>query len=631
VQDTGFGVRHTGADEYSCKLLCKSTVSDPVEAASTKPTVFGLSVRTLRWLCHLSHLLLVALHLILVAVHVSRLDHNVVMPIIHSWLPTVVSVSLQAYYTIYSTFLVTLTQRLGLLRALHRRQKLTFIADASTAWSGFGSALIGLRNNFHVLAGFLSTAIITAYLACVMTLHIVSSSIMSLQPFNQTMYPDIPSRMGWPSSFANLSQVTDGPGYKAVADWQMIAALTPGVGRLDEYSSQGLSGATLYDTMQLPNAALGAALVNATTIGFDCGLVPRANLSTDVQSGRLMPVWNGAAMPGQKNMTIPYVDQVLFSQPMSAMAMVYGVDVMYMITTSLSSSDASLNKTFGLPMNWTYQNAQGNTTTKAIQTFFAGCFMSTTSGTAAVDVQTNAVQNGTMITGNSDRGQREWGALANWERTPNTTHQWFLLAQTQSPSSNTTITRVDGSTFMPSLVDYYFMQQLGIDVPDLLEDLLWNQYQDPPNPAFSLSLADFEDMLARTAAGMLWTAGRLTQGGWQPEIGAAAVSQDVLVWRLNINLLPLLFALFASSIMLGLAVCLVGLRGHNDIVVSNVGILETLWLAEREPSLHSKFGGVGEPTVERLRAAGMFDVCLSDEIEGLRGSVRATSGHEAAL
>jgi len=176
VQDTGFGVRHTGADEYSCKLLCKSTVSDPVEAASTKPTVFGLSVRTLRWLCHLSHLLLVALHLILVAVHVSRLDHNVVMPIIHSWLPTVVSVSLQAYYTIYSTFLVTLTQRLGLLRALHRRQKLTFIADASTAWSGFGSALIGLRNNFHVLAGFLSTAIITAYLAhstrpCTQTSH----------------------------------------------------------------------------------------------------------------------------------------------------------------------------------------------------------------------------------------------------------------------------------------------------------------------------------------------------------------------------------------------------------------------------------------------------------------------------
>jgi len=66
--------------------------------------------------------------------------------------------------------------------------------------------------------------------------------------------------------------------------------------------------------------------------------------------------------------------------------------------------------------------------------------------------------------------------------------------------------------------------------------------------------------------------------------------------------------------MLLLSMHLAGVRARGNMLVSNLGMLETLWLAGREPRLRSAFDDVHEPGTDNLRAAGMFDIWLADDV-----------------
>ncbi|EIW83729.1 hypothetical protein CONPUDRAFT_142341 [Coniophora puteana RWD-64-598 SS2] len=144
----------------------------------------------------------------------------------------------------------------------------------------------------------------------------------------------------------------------------------------------------------------------------------------------------------------------------------------------------------------------------------------------------------------------------------------------------------------------------------------------PGYPSCSLKLEDFESALARIAAMILWVAAQLSQGGYEPEIGGAnclaylalEFIAPIHLLHPQINLTPILFGLCASVIMLLLAVVLAGARRDKDtLVVSSVGMLEMLWLSNRKPVLRLQLDEVQEPTMDNLRSAGMFQVCLSED------------------
>ncbi|KAH7919916.1 hypothetical protein BV22DRAFT_838858 [Leucogyrophana mollusca] len=89
--------------------------------------------------------------------------------------------------------------------------------------------------------------------------------------------------------------------------------------------------------------------------------------------------------------------------------------------------------------------------------------------------------------------------------------------------------------------------------------------------------------------------------------------------RLNINWIPLTFALSASIILFALAIQMTHMGSkspHKDNTIQNTGVLELVWLASRLPELRDGIGKVERPSVDNLRAAGTFDVLLAAVDEG---------------
>ncbi|EIW82819.1 hypothetical protein CONPUDRAFT_151876 [Coniophora puteana RWD-64-598 SS2] len=607
--------------------------------AKQKTTLFGLTLGSLRWLCHGLHLLLFIVHIILIGIYVPHLEHRTVVAITesHNVLPIVLSASMQAFYTIYSTILVAITQRLGLLRILQRREKLTSLYDASGAWFGLGSAFLGLWNNFQLPASVISTCCIALYLLCVLVLHIASSSIIQFQTFNASTPATVSTRLGWPGPSANLT------GYSSLGfggpDWQRIGGLAPGISTIGQYNGKGLSGATLYDTLAVTLDNAGRAEVNATTIGFNCGLIPAGNMtiktgqtgSATVQTGTVLE-WDNLTAEQTGPYVTPWTDQILYNSIVTDMINGPTIDIVYTITTSLSppssSSATSLSKNFGVPMQWTYSDS-GASKNKTVTTYWVGCGMVTSNGTVQINVRTNElVGDVPSVSVNKEWQSLPAGKVYAWDglnmqtSNPSPQHDWLELALNNAPKSNITITDLENESYSISLLDYYLMYDLGIwnNTPSvLLTPGIIPSF--PPDPSFTLDLQALQSGLAKNVAGLLWTAGQLTDGGYTPDIGAADVHQDVLAWRLNINLLPLLFAFFASLIMLVLAVYIAGVRTHDDPAVRGAGILEMLWLADRLPPLRQRLDGVAEPTVDNLRAAGMFEVCLAEKFREASGVV----------
>lgn len=60
--------------------------------------------------------------------------------------------------------------------------------------------------------------------------------------------------------------------------WHTISAIVPSLGHFTSSLNAGLSGATLYDSVQA-DGATGNATVEATTFRAECGLVRNSELS----------------------------------------------------------------------------------------------------------------------------------------------------------------------------------------------------------------------------------------------------------------------------------------------------------------------------------------------------------------
>jgi hypothetical protein len=158
-------------------------------------------------------------------------------------------------------------QRLTFLKNVTRRQTVTALHDTMNAWRGLGSALECLWQQSTVPASRWSILSITAYLTCVFSLHVVSSSIIQLQTFNTTVDASATKISYWPNPDVDMMAI----------QWQSISALVPTLGRFANLQGMGLHNATLYDIIR-PTDKSGRAIVNASSFRANCGLVRNSML-----------------------------------------------------------------------------------------------------------------------------------------------------------------------------------------------------------------------------------------------------------------------------------------------------------------------------------------------------------------
>lgn len=160
-----------------------------------------------------------------------------------------------------------MTQQLVLSAVMAKKQTLTAVHDIVGAWNGIGAAVSSLWQQTKIASSPSALLFVLAYLSCISGLHIISSSVIQFKAFNNTVTTIVPSTLAWPSPSVNLSNL----------DWTSISPLMSMWPLLT--TAKGLTGSTLYDVPSSDYTYTGA-VVNATTISAECGLLSNLSVGT---------------------------------------------------------------------------------------------------------------------------------------------------------------------------------------------------------------------------------------------------------------------------------------------------------------------------------------------------------------
>ncbi|KAG1799954.1 uncharacterized protein BJ212DRAFT_1581685 [Suillus subaureus] len=501
------------------------------------------------------------------------------------------------FVQLYTAVLVFLTQRLAISRALVRRLKLTTIHDISNAWAGLGSALINVWKQTRVPASLWATTAVTTYLVCISVLHVTSSTLLQFQTFNSSMTTNISTTLGWVDI---SSRVSENP----VA---MTASL-PAISRFPGFLSAGISNNTVYDTLQT-SSVVGRATVNATTVTSSCGLLPNVTYSRN--NTAIAPLGNGNVM--EMIGSSPWTDQIRVLQygggPSVNMSQSFAPPAVLLMVSTLLEIEPSVQKEVAVPAIWVCPAVN-----QTIEVYFMQCSLSTNNATVVIDTQTNTLENPMPV----PQPSTQWEETLQWTSTDWSENVGYIL----SIAGGSGYQFIDQSDYTsePSIVDESIMSLVGLDLSAqyLQSSTDWDQ---PPVSNFTLSRDKLEAAIAQTVAQVTWMAGRM-DGGIQPGNGTALAYEEVIALRLNVTLLPLLFATSASVIMLGLALHTTRAfhaSRNSQAPIPNAGALQLLWLGYHSAPVHEALQNVEHPTEANLRRAGMIDVCFasttSDEEE----------------
>ena len=74
------------------------------------------------------------------------------------------------------------------------------------------------------------------------------------------------------------------------------------------------------------------------------------------------------------------------------------------------------------------------------------------------------------------------------------------------------------------------------------------------------------------------------------------------------------FALGMSVTISILVFCMAGVTPPRLLPVHSLGVLQSLWLGSRPKRIHERMQEVDDPTLDNLRKAGMFKICVADEL-----------------
>ncbi|OAX40020.1 hypothetical protein K503DRAFT_768992 [Rhizopogon vinicolor AM-OR11-026] len=582
------------------------------------------------------HTLLVLLHLVLLVLSISGVEHRLVVLITSGneiW-ETILSASSQAFYAFYCTILVYLMQRLTLLRNLTRRQTLTALHDTVNAWSGLGSALECLWLQTTITASWWWIVSITVYLTCVFTLHVVSSSIIQLQTFNATVDASATMLSHWPSPDTDMMEI----------QWQTISALIPTLDRFASPRNMGLDGATLYDVIQ-PNNISGSAVINATTLRADCGLVPNSilNFSPEINADNfgyytLNPPISGSSrtMKLRDRLVAPFPDQVAINSVMSSFFP--GPTVAFIVSTAVNSRKLAKTETVQ-HVYWEYppisviSSHQPPLISQMYEVHVVACTIDVEHRVATVDVPSNQLLD--LFPPLRPGVHKEWDAWSApkyepkwnvWSSSTSTIHhdKWLVypFAHGAQHPIGWCMNQDEASCYGLSLLEIFFMQQIGIEIdfPEQGRGFTLGLARAPPLPWEVLCSRDqFESALSRAYAAVLWTAGQfgVNGGGFDRIVDTTTISQQLLQWHLGINLWPLAIALTCSLVMLVLSMRMTeGVHRHGTAMpIESAGVLQIMWLTSRLRVLSDLVSNVEDPKEDILRAAGMVEVDLLQELK----------------
>ncbi|KAG1731025.1 hypothetical protein EDB19DRAFT_1831845 [Suillus lakei] len=586
--------------------------------------------------CYMLHAILVVIHVVLVIFYIFHWEHRVTLsftPMNSDFWPVVLSASLQAFYTIYTAVLLFLTQRLAMSRALVRHLKLTAIHDISGAWAGLGSALNIIWQQIDIPASWWAVSAVTAYLASISVLHITSSTLLQFQTFNTSMATSVSTTLGWP----NDSMILNTPN----VNWGSITASLPVVNQLPGLVSVGLSNTTVYDTPQT-NSMAGHANVNTTTISSRCGFLP--NITYSVDAGIVTvnsSIENGSfiSMQASYPCTLIGSDQVQVLVPAWSSSSdnftVPGTPGVTLMVSTLLDIEPSIQQQVIVPVTWeiaSFSNGSEAIHQYVVEVYFVQCSLSTMTAEAVLDMQTNSLQNPTPVSQPSM--QWEIKQFSQWTSNDwQTSIGWALAYQVGSGYgfSNSAGMTAGNPPSVPSIADEYIMSSVGLNLAAESFVQLSGGY---PLSTVMLSPGKLEAAIAQVTAQLIWTAGRIgtSNGGFQYGNGTAYVDEQINALRLDINLLPLSFAISASVIMMALALCMTrafDTSSDSQAAIPDTGALQLMWLGRHSAPVNEVLDDVEHPTEANLRRAGMIDVCfantISGETEELGGSTNSLS------
>ncbi|KAG8217910.1 hypothetical protein J3R82DRAFT_6076 [Butyriboletus roseoflavus] len=557
--------------------------------------------RTLRYLCYGLHAFLVAVHIVLVGMLFTHPEHSFSTSINDTGASIALRVFLHAFYLIYTAVLVLLTQQLALSAVMVQWQKLTAVHDISGAWNGIGAAINALWQQTKITSSPSALVLVFIYLSCISSLHIISSSVIQFEAFNNTVTSVVPSSLAWTSSTANLSTL-DG---NNVAPFMALWPLLP--------TAKGLSGSTLFDVPS-PDYAYTGAVVDATTISAECGLLSNLSVGTwNSTEGIYYVDVNGlgeVGLPVEELVNMVMFMGEYFDYGTSACSMCNNY-VIYQVTTTIELSNQT-----GEVIQVDLEGPAGGTSSGQPTNFnvsttshFVACTLNATTTPLYLSIQDGKVTNTELLPNNTKEAE-PWTVWSPGNTTElvhmfNNAHTNMMGLSCQGLQS---LAESKECTFMTN-ANLYTNSLLGIPW------ISWNSTIETPALPIILEKTNMENAIAQTAAAYIWLAGAIgvDNGGFQQDQGESLISYDNLEFRLNVTTTPVVIGLFASSMLLATVVWMFHHSQPTHFKASiTLNTLGLIYTSGHSTSLQ-EFMKTGNSLPDQLRLMGMkAEVCLAN-------------------
>ncbi|KAJ7169250.1 hypothetical protein C8R43DRAFT_121053 [Mycena crocata] len=610
-------------DEDTATLLCSRDSAVDINYTAVKVNRFDFSSVALRQACFALHSILVGIHLVLLGIWVKHLEHRAVFPLAHqSVVSFCISATTTSFATTYCALMVWLMQSLAMRHSLETRATLTSIHDTTSAWGGFGSAVLSLWSQRMVSASISEVLRAVLYLGNIMLLHVTAPALLSLQTFNSTTLLPVVTQ-GLPNYNFQDGSMTFYELWRSIpfvdnatSFSQQILGLLPFLGNL---TTLGLEGGTLYDVLPV-NAGTGEVAVNATALNITCGYVAGTHNSTQGNSSTHW-VWQvDVDVPDRKSFYIqdtqPGIVVNLCSwnywQPWC------NPDSIWLYST------IPIVDSHGHQGPSVHLNPPLNTSVSEIQ--LLRCVQSLVPQLAQVDSQSRSVG---MLPA-AEKGSSRWFPaptppdldLSSYESRFALLQSYGIWHQA-APASDIPLVLVPENwedTYVPEdLEDTY------ISIADEYVVQRFNLLGDSPPP--HLLLHEVENTLASLTSAIFWLLGHIplvhksllnlngTVDKWRVENpfflneGRATIMEVSVKTRLNLNIIAILTGLFSAIMLTALTLPFSRTFSHSaagcEGRIHGTGFLQAIWLYRDDPELKLSLPQVDDPTEDNLRAAGM--------------------------
>ncbi|KAJ7925476.1 hypothetical protein B0H13DRAFT_1863125 [Mycena leptocephala] len=459
--------------------------------------------------------------------------------------------------TVYLAGLIFLVQRITIQRSLQSEETLTATHDNIVAWSGLGSALATVYQQFSIPASVKRSVLISGYLTVILVLHLTTPLLFSIEAYS-------------PSTMLNIH--TNGvPEFNTSASLNSLdfvynnMPFLPWIGNLQESEKLGLLSGSLYDTLESFTPDSMPAQVHGVGFNISCGYLSGENTKVVSTSDGYIIEQNGTEV----NMT----DHTSWE----------------IVLPSVSSQGFWLDPSDRIPIK--LQHPMGpNLTIFHLQ--FMLCTKSLVNQTGIIDTQTGRLD-GTLEPSIQKND-------STWQEYKNIPHLLgkipdLLRAMCDIPLANDQ----DGiSRNFLGQGDIYLMDELGLDPA-------WLTSGVDLTSGSVLNLHDIENALANLVASMFWI-GKFSGHIQQPSLIQKYSINNVP----NLSILAVSLGLGASIILCALAI--ISCHGPNSStgVFNGIGMLHAFWLFRNHPGLVDQLKQMEEPTTDDLRAAGMIRVRL---------------------